>query len=143
MTKATTTVYRHPDGFELTYGEHELTACTPEGIALSMPIGLLGLAELAEKLAAIAGDAGNQSEQYGSATAIDCLNELLATDSASERIDTIQSAILSAPLVASPWCWKALTSAAWNRSGTNENTPFHKECRTRRSRARRALFYRQ
>ena len=95
MTKATTTVYRHPDGFELTYGEHELTACTPEGIALSMPIGVLGLAELAEKLAAIASDAGNQSERLGSAAAIDCLNELLATDSASERITTIQNAVLS------------------------------------------------
>ena len=94
-TNCTTTVYSHPDGFELTYGEHELTACTPDGIALSMPIGVLGLAELAEKLAAIAGDAGNQSEQYGSATAIDCLNELLATDSASERIKAIQAAILS------------------------------------------------
>ena len=95
MTKATTTVYRHPDGFELTYGEHELTACTPDGVALSMPIGLLGLAELAEKLATIASDAGNQSEQLGSAAAIDCLNELLATDNASERIKAIQAAILS------------------------------------------------
>ena len=94
-TNCTTTVYSHPDGFELTYGEHELTACTPDGIALSMPIGVLGLAELAEKLAAIANDAGNQSEQLGSAAAIDCLNELLATDSASERITTIQNAVLS------------------------------------------------
>ena len=94
MTK-TTTVYRHPDGFELTYGEHELTACTPDGVALSMPIGLLGLTALAEKLTAIANDSGNQSEQFGSAAAIDCLNELRATDSAGERIDTIQSAILS------------------------------------------------
>ena len=102
MTKTTTTVYRHPDGFELTYGEHELTACTPEGIALSMPIGLLGLAELAEKLTAIASDAGNQSEQLGSAAAIDCLNELLATDSASERITTIQNAILSLQNAAHP-----------------------------------------
>ena len=102
MTKTTTTVYRHPDGFELTYGEHELTACTPDGVALSMPIGLLGLAELAEKLAAIASDAGNQSEQYGSAAAIDCLNELLATDSASERITTIQNAILSLQNAARP-----------------------------------------
>ena len=101
MTK-TTTVYRHPDGFELTYGEHELTACTPDGVALSMPIGLLGLAALAEKLTAIANDPGNQSEQFGSAAAIDCLNELLATDSTSERIDTIQSAILSLQNAAHP-----------------------------------------
>lgn len=102
MTKATTTVYRHPDGFELTYGEHELTATDDDGNSVRLPIGLPKMAELAEKLAAIASDAGNQSEQYGSAAAIDCLNELLATDSASERIDTIQSAILSLQNAAHP-----------------------------------------
>ena len=101
-TNCTTTVYSHPDGFELTYGEHELTACTPDGVALSMPIGLLGLTALAEKLTAIANDSGNQSEQYGAESAIDCLNELLLTDSASERIDTIQSAILSLQSAAHP-----------------------------------------
>ena len=101
-TNCTTTVYSHPDGFELTYGDHELTACTPDGIALSMPIGVLGLAELAEKLTAIANDSGNQSEQYGAESAIDCLNELLATDSASERITTIQNAILSLQNAAHP-----------------------------------------
>ena len=94
-TNCTTTIYSHPDGFELTYGEHELTACTPDGVALSMPIGLLGLTALAEKLTAIANDSGSQSEQYGAESAIDCLNELLATDSASERITTIQNAVLS------------------------------------------------
>ena len=99
---STTTIYSHPDGFELTYGDHELTACTPDGVALSMPIGVLGLAELAEKLAAIANDAGNQSEQLGSAAAIDCLNELLATDSASERITAIQNAVLSLQSAAHP-----------------------------------------
>ena len=102
MTKATTIVYRHPDGFELTYGAHELTATDDDGNSVRLPIGPLGLAELAEKLAAIANDAGNQSEQYGSAAAIDCLNELLTTDSASERIDTIQSAILSLQSAAHP-----------------------------------------
>ena len=102
MTKATTIVYRHPDGFELTYGAHELTATDDDGNSVRLPIGPLGLAELAEKLAAIANDAGNQSEQYGSAAAIDCLNELLATDSASERITTIQNAILSLQSAAHP-----------------------------------------
>ena len=99
---STTTIYSHPDGFELTYGDHELTACTPDGVALSMPIGVLGLAELAEKLAAIANDSGNQSEQYGAESAIDCLNEMLLTDSASGRITTIQNAILSLQNAAHP-----------------------------------------
>ena len=101
MTK-TTIVYRHPDGFELTYGDHELTATDDDGNSVRLPIGVLGLAELAEKLAAIANDPGSQSEQLGSAAAIDCLNELLTTDSASERIDTIQSAILSLQSAAHP-----------------------------------------
>lgn len=101
MTK-TTTVYRHPDGFEMTYGDHELTATDDDGNSVRLPIGVLGLAELAEKLTAIASDAGSRSEQLGSAAAIDCLNELLATDSASERITTIQSAILSLQSAAHP-----------------------------------------
>ena len=101
MTK-TTIVYRHPDGFELTYGDHELTATDDDGNSVRLPIGVLGLAELAEKLAAIANDSGNQSEQYGAESAIDCLNELLATDSASERITTIQNAILSLQNAARP-----------------------------------------
>ena len=101
MTK-TTIVYRHPDGFELTYGAHELTATDDDGNSVRLPIGPLGLAELAEKLAAIANDPGNQSEQYGSAAAIDCINELLLTDSVSERVDTIQNAILSLQGAARP-----------------------------------------
>ena len=101
-TNCTTIVYRHPDGFELTYGAHELTATDDDGNAVRLPIGVLGLAELAEKLAAIANDSGNQSEQYGSAAAIDCINELLLTDSVSERVDTIQNAILSLQNAAHP-----------------------------------------
>ena len=101
-TNCTTIVYQHPDGFKLTYGAHELTATDDDGNAVRLPIGVLGLAELAEKLAAIANDPGSQSEQFGSAAAIDCLNELLATDSASERITTIQNAILSLQNAAHP-----------------------------------------
>lgn len=91
----TTIVYRHPDGFEIAVGNNQLTACTPDGIALSMPIGLPKIAEMAEKLTAIASDSGNQSEQFGSAAAIDCLNELLAADNAGERIEIIQNAIIN------------------------------------------------
>ena len=101
-TNCTTIVYRHPDGFELTYGAHELTATDDDGNSVRLPIGPLGLAELAEKLAAIANDPGSQSEQFGSAAAIDCINELLLTDSVSERVDTIQNAILSLQGAARP-----------------------------------------
>lgn len=90
-----TTVYQHPDGPALTYSASELTATDENGNSVRLPIGPLGLSALAAELLALANDAGNLAEQYGSAAAIDCLNELLATDSASERITIIQTAILS------------------------------------------------
>ena len=89
------TVYRHPDGPTLSYSASELIATDENGSSVRLPIGPLGLSALAAELLALASDAGNLAEQYGSAAAIDCLNELLATDSASERITIIQAAILS------------------------------------------------
>lgn len=89
------TVYQHPDGPVLTYSASELTATDENGNSVRLPIGPLGLSVLAAELLALASDAGNLAEQHGSAAAIDCLNELLVTDSASERITLIQAAILS------------------------------------------------
>ena len=89
------TVYQHPDGPALTYCASELTATDKNGNSVRLPIGPLGLPALAAALLALANDSGNLAEQYGSAAAMDCLNELLATDSASERINIIQAAILS------------------------------------------------
>ena len=89
------TVYRHPDGPTLSYSASELIATDENCSSVRLPIGPLGLSSLAAELLALASDAGNLAEQYGSAAAIDCLNELLATDSASERITIIQVATLS------------------------------------------------
>ena len=89
------TVYQHPDGPALTYSASELIATDENGNSVRLPIGPLGLSALAAELMALANDGGNLAEQHGSAAAIDCLNELLATDSASERITIIQAAILS------------------------------------------------
>lgn len=90
----TTTIYSHPDGFQLAYGDHELIATDENDNVVRLPIGLPKIAEMAEKLTAIANDSGNQSEQLGSAAAINCLNALLASDDAGERIKTIQNAII-------------------------------------------------
>ena len=45
-----TPIYAHPDGHEITVGHGLITACTAEGIALSMPIGPDGLAALGAAL---------------------------------------------------------------------------------------------
>ena len=89
------TVYQHPDGPALSYCASELTATDENGNSVRLPIGPLGLSALAAEMLVLANDVGNLAEQHGSAAAIDCLNELLATDSASKRINIIQAAILS------------------------------------------------
>ncbi|MCK6417300.1 MAG: hypothetical protein L6Q63_17530 [Giesbergeria sp.] len=69
-------VYQHPDGHEITVGYGLLTACTSEGTAVSLPIGLAGLRDVAAKLLALA-DAG-AAERAGAELGHDLLAELLA-----------------------------------------------------------------
>ena len=87
------TLYSHPDGFTLAFNDHTLIATDDNGKTVSLPIGPLGLVELAAELNAIGNDGGNLAEQAGNAAGIDCLNELLATDNQGERIRIIQNAI--------------------------------------------------
>ena len=82
-------IYAHPDGPALTYSASELIATDENGNSVSLPIGSQGMLELV----ALANDGGNLAEQAGNAAAIDCLNELLATDNQGERIRIIQNAI--------------------------------------------------
>ena len=86
-------IYAHPDGPALTYSASELIATDENGNSVRLPIGLLGMLELAAELVALANDSGNLAEQAGNAAGIDCLNELLATDNQGERIRIIQNAI--------------------------------------------------
>lgn len=88
------TVYSHPDGFTLAFNDHTLIATDDEGKTVSLPIGPLGLVELAAELKAIGSDAGNLAEQAGAGIGIDCLNAILAADTQGKRIRAIQSAIL-------------------------------------------------
>lgn len=88
------TVYNHPDGFTLAFNDHTLIATDDDGKTVSLPIGPLGLVELAEKLNAIGNDAGNLAEEAGSGIGVDCLNAILAAKSQGERMRAIQSAVL-------------------------------------------------
>ena len=72
-------IYSHPDGHEITVGQGLITACTAEGIALSMPIGPDGLAALGAALLEHATTtAQEESERAGAALGTDLSRELFA-----------------------------------------------------------------
>jgi hypothetical protein len=98
------TVYRHPDGPTLEYVYGELTAVDADGNKVALPIGPAGLADLAKELASLANDSDNLAEQLGAATALDCMNVLLAAkhESQGDRIRIVQHAILQLIATANP-----------------------------------------
>ena len=89
----TTTLYAHTDGPALIYAASTLIAADGNGNTVKLPIGRIGLLELADALQAIAND-GEQAEEDGGAIALDCLDLLLVTDSQGERIRILQNAII-------------------------------------------------
>lgn len=91
---AARTVYSHPDGFTLAFNDNVLTATDDDDKSVSLPIGPLGLLELAAELVAIANDAENRAEQAGGGIGIDCLNAMLAAKTQGERMRAIQSALI-------------------------------------------------
>ena len=96
------TVYSHPDGFALAFNDNALIATDDNGKAVSLPIGPLGLVELAAELDTIGSDAGNLAEQAGAGIGIDCLNAVLAGKTQGERLRAIQSAVLDLQGLAHP-----------------------------------------
>lgn len=77
MTGATT-IYSHPDGHEITVGQGLITACTAEGIALSMPIGPDGMTALGAALLEYATtEAQDEAERAGNALGSDLVQALL------------------------------------------------------------------
>ena len=96
------TVYSHPDGFTLTFNDHTLIASDDDGNTVSLPIGPLGLVELAAELDTIGNDAGNLAEQAGAGIGIDCLNAVLAEATQAKRVRAIQSAVLDLQRLAHP-----------------------------------------
>ena len=77
---STTTIYTDHRGDEITVGEGLLTACTPGGTALSIPLDADQLAALGAALIerSIAEKHGEVSERAGAALGSDLLAELLA-----------------------------------------------------------------
>jgi hypothetical protein len=112
-------IYNHPDGPKLEYTSSELTATDEDGNTVVLPIGPIGLLELAAELVAIANetDPSDLAEQAGAHTALDCLNALLAAKGRSqdERITIVQNAIVSLSTTANP------ERAAGGFSGVVEN----------------------
>ena len=96
------TVYSHPDGFALDFNDNALTATDDDGKSVSLPIGPLGLVELAAELNAIGSNAGNLAESAGAGIGIDCLNAVLAGATQGERLRAIQSAVLDLQCLAHP-----------------------------------------
>ena len=97
-----TLVYEHPDGFTLAFNDHTLIATDDDGNTVSLPIGPLGLVELAAELDTIGNDAGNLAEQAGAGIGIDCLNAVLAGVTQGKRSRAIQSAVLDLQRLAHP-----------------------------------------
>ena len=96
------TVYSHPDGFTLAFNDHTLIATDDDGNTVSLPIGPLGLVELAAELDTIGNDAGNLAEQAGAGIGIDCLNAVLSAATQGKRLRAIQSAVLDLQRLAHP-----------------------------------------
>lgn len=96
------TVYNHPDGFTLAFNDDTLIATDDNGKTVSLPIGPLGLVELAAELDTIGNDAGNLAEQAGAGMGIDCLNAVLAGATQGKRLRAIQSAVLDLQRLAHP-----------------------------------------
>ena len=96
------TVYSHPDGFTLAFNDNVLIATDDDGNTVSLPIGPLGLVELAAELDTIGNDAGNLAEQAGAGIGIDCLNAVLTEATQGERVRAIQSAVLDLQRLAHP-----------------------------------------
>ncbi len=72
-----TTIYTHPDGHEVAFGNGLLTAVTSNGTAVSIPIGTVGLAEMGRALLEHATTAAQQqSERDGAELGHDLVQEL-------------------------------------------------------------------
>ena len=99
---ASNQIYQHPDGFTLAFNDNVLTATDDEGNTVSLPIGPMGLVELAAELDTIGNDAGNLAEQAGAHIGIDCLNAVLTGATQGKRVRAIQSAVLDLQRLAHP-----------------------------------------
>lgn len=75
-TKQSAMLYAHPDGHTIEHFDDSLTVCTSDGIAISLPIGPLGLADLGRAMLELA-EGADDSELRGNELASKLLNKLL------------------------------------------------------------------
>ena len=74
-----TPIYAHPDGHQIIVGQGLITACTAEGIALSIPIDPDGLTALGAALLEMGTtEAQNEAERAGAALGSDLAQALFA-----------------------------------------------------------------
>lgn len=74
----TTTIYNHPDGHQIVVGDGLLTACTGDGVALSMPIGPDGMEALGRELIERAsGEKHDAAERAGGALGNALMDDLI------------------------------------------------------------------
>ena len=87
-------LYAHPDGYRLSFAHGALVAVDDNDREVHLPIGPVGLAELAAQLAALAVEADDIGHEEGFNIACDCLDEMDGMDSAS-RASTIERALFA------------------------------------------------
>lgn len=87
-------LFEHPDGYRLSFAHGELVAMDDNDNTVRLPIGPVGLAELAAQLAAMAVEADDIGHEEGHDIANWCLDEMAGMDSAS-RASTIERALFA------------------------------------------------
>ena len=92
-----TTIYSHPDGHVITLGNGLLTAVTNDGIAVSIPVGHLGLADMGRALLECAvAAAQDNSEKAAAELGMDLVRELfeLRGHPQAESFKALRTALL-------------------------------------------------
>ena len=91
-------VYTRPDGHEIDFTDNNLTLVSGDGIAVSVPIGGIGLRTLGECLISLSESgytAADCAEQAGHAIGVNCLDAILAGCSQAEAVTVLQAALVA------------------------------------------------
>lgn len=94
---STTTIYSHPDGHEIAVGNGLLTASIGDGMAVSIPVGHAGLADMGRALLECAVTAAqDNSEKDGAELGMGLLQELfeLRGHPQAESFKALRTALL-------------------------------------------------
>jgi hypothetical protein len=89
-----TTVYQHPDGHSIDFTDNTLTVVSCDGAAVSVPMGLQGLAALGKNLETELTE-GDCAEQAGNLLATNVLSDFQECDSQSEKLVLLMESLQS------------------------------------------------